>query len=392
LKERGYATAHFGKWHLGTMHRTQPDSERGGPQGGRFYSPPWEHGFDFTFSTEAKIPTWDPRWKPRGMPRGGPAWDFLVDKSEAEPYGTAYWSNGRQVTEDLDGDDSKLLMDRALRFMKDAVQQGRPFLAVIWFHAPHLPVVAGPPAKALYPQTSVYERSYYGSVTALDEQMGRLRRELRTMGVADNTMLWFNSDNGPEGKAGEAPGSAGPFRGRKRDLWEGGIRVPGLLEWPAVVRQARVVKTPCSSLDFFPTVLDVLGIPPSKPLPLDGLSLRSILEGSTAERPRPIGFEFDNMAVWMENRYKLVATLRVENSGAAKKGPRRSSSETGVLSQPGDEYIPRVVDTLHLYDIIADPQETRDLAKEQADRVQSMRAALEAWRQSCRDSVAGRDY
>jgi hypothetical protein len=94
----------------------------------------------------------------------------------------------------------------------------------------------------------------------------------------------------------------------------------------------------------------------------------------------------------MENRYKLVAMLRVENPGAAKKGPRRPSGETGVLSKPGDEYIPRVADTLHLYDIIADPQETRDLAKEQADRVESMRAALEAWRQSCRESVAGRDY
>src|SRR4051794_17424401 len=79
LKTRGYATAHFGKWHLGTLTKSQADSNRGGPAGAGDYSPPWDHGFDVTFSTEAKVPSWDPLWKPRGMPPGGPAWDSLTD-------------------------------------------------------------------------------------------------------------------------------------------------------------------------------------------------------------------------------------------------------------------------------------------------------------------------
>jgi arylsulfatase A-like enzyme len=373
LRTRGYATGHFGKWHLGTLTKTEKDANRGGGAGAADYAPPWDHGFDVTFSTESRIPTWDPMWRPPNPGMEPPAWDAIADKSQARPFGTAYWSNGKRVTEDLDGDDSKLIMDRALRFIGEATAHKKPFLAVIWFHAPHLPVVAGPQYAALYPGATVYERNYYGSITALDDQMGRLRAELRRLGVADNTMLWFCSDNGPEGQAGKAPGSAGPFRGRKRDLWEGGIRVPGLLEWPAVVKEPKVVNAPCVTSDLLPTVIDCLGLPRMRPQPYDGISLRPIIAGEMTQRSQPIGFEYGNMAAWLDNRYKLVALLKDAPSSDAR-APRKEI--TKVL----------------LFEVSTDPREERELSTENPDTVKTMLAALEAWRASCLRSRAGADY
>jgi arylsulfatase len=346
LQRRGYATGHFGKWHLGTLTKTEKDSNRGGPRGVEHYSPPWDNGFDVCFSTEAKVPTWDPMKKP----------------GTDEPYGTFYWNqDGTKATENLDGDDSRVITDRVVPFMRNAAQQGTPFLAVVWFHTPHLPLVAGPEYLAMYEGQPEAQRNYYGAVTAMDDQIGRLRIELRDLGVADNTMLWFCSDNGPEGKAGEAPGSAGPLRGRKRDLFEGGVRVPGLLEWPAQVESPRTVDTPCSTSDYFPTVLDAHGIPVGGlPEPRDGLSLMPLIRGQMTERPAPIAFESHGQVALIDNRYKLIST----DSGK----------------------------TYMLYDLIEDTGETTDLAAKEPAIAATMRETLDKWRASCKNSLEGDDY
>ena len=345
LKTQGYTTGHFGKWHLGTLTTEVRESNRGGPGNKAVYSPPWDNGFDVCFSTEAKVPTWDPMKVP----------------GSGQPYGTHYWTApGKAETENLEGDDSRVLMDRAIPFIRSAVQAKKPFLAVVWFHTPHEPVVAGKKYLDLYADAgSEKERHYYGCLTAMDEQMGRLRKELRDLGIADNTMLWFCSDNGPEHKTG--PGSAGPLRGRKRDLFEGGVRVPGILEWPARVKPGRATDLPCSTSDYFPTVLDVLGFQmQGRPEPIDGVSLLPLIEGRMTERPRPIGFESDRQVSLTDNRYKIIST------------------------DGGKTYM--------LFDLVENPGETKDLAAEKPEIVAGMRATLEAWRASCRDSQAGKDY
>ena len=165
-----------------------------------------------------------------------------------------YYHNGKVATENLEGCDSRIVMDRAIPFIRTAVAAKTPFLAVIWFHAPHEPVVAGPEFLAMYPGRAAGEQNYYGVITALDVQMGRLRKELRDLGVAENTMLWFASDNGPEGDTGDrgtTRGSAGPFRGRKRSLWEGGIHVPGPARM-ARADQARHDRRPLQHARLFP--------------------------------------------------------------------------------------------------------------------------------------------
>jgi len=348
LKMQGYITGHFGKWHLGTLTTTEKDSNRGGPRGAKHYSPPTDNGFDVCFSTEAKVPTWNPMKEPETN----------------QPYGTSYWrEDGTKATNNLDGDDSRVIMDRVIPFIRNAVDEGKPFLAVVWFHAPHGPVVAGPKYRKMYSQYSEDEQHYYGCITAMDEQMGRLRDWLRELGIADNTMLWFCSDNGPEGrdgKKGRYRGSAGPFRGRKRSLFEGGVRVPGLLEWPAHIKDGQVTDNLCCTSDYFPTVLDVLGFRIKRqPEPIDGVSLMPLIDGKMAKRPVPIGFESDKQVSLTDNRYKIY------------------SKDNGK--------------TYMLFDLIDDPGESRDLAAEKPQILQSMKATLEQWRKSCRDSLEGKD-
>ncbi|MHC4745265.1 MAG: sulfatase family protein, partial [Planctomycetota bacterium] len=220
------------------------------------------------------------------------------------------------------------------------------------------PVVAGPQYKALYSTRTDAEQHYYGCVTAMDEQVGRLRAELRRLGAAEDTMLWFSSDNGPENGV---PGITGGFRERKRSLYEGGVRVPGLLEWPAKIRKTRVVNMPCCTLDYFPTVMEILGFKMQGQVePIDGVSLVAMIEGKMTQRPRPIGFESGARKSLTDNRYKLIST-------------------------DGGE-------TFELYDLIADKFETTDIAASHPDIVNSMKETLAAWEASCDSSLAGDDY
>ena len=346
LKQAGYRTGHFGKWHLGTLTKTGKDSNRGGPNGHQHYAPPWEHGFDVCFSTEAKVPTWDP----------------MVQPGTDKPYGTAYWNEaGEKVAENLQGDDSRIIMDRAIPFIRKAAESKKPFLAVIWFHTPHLPTVAGAKYRNIYKSQSEKTQHYYGCITAMDEQLGRLRKELRNLGIAPETMCWFCSDNGPEGKQNKAPGSAGPFRGRKRSLFEGGVRVPALLEWPAKITQPRIVTLPCSTLDYYPTIMEFLGLKiKNQPEPIDGVSLVDLIEHHVDRRPKPICFESAKQLALTGNRYKLIST------------------------DNGKNYM--------LFDLIDDPGEQIDLSAQKPEIAKQMKRKLTAWRTSCKASLNGQDY
>jgi arylsulfatase A-like enzyme len=355
LKTQGYTTGHFGKWHLGTLDPAH--SGKGGSRDpARNFMTPGMKGADEWFATEYGVRLWDP-----------------FTDAAANPY----YHNGKIETENLAGDDSRVVMDRAIPFIRQAVAGKTPFLAVIWFHAPHEPVVAGPEFRKMYPGQPDGAQHYYGCITALDVQVGRLRQELRALGIADQTMLWFTSDNGPEGDTGDEGtkrGSAGPFRGRKRSLWEGGVHVPGLLEWPTRITPGRTTSVACSTLDYFPTILDLLGFKMrGQPEPIDGISLVPLLEGRMTERPVPIPFETLGGAgtkvsrgsphlALVDNRYKLLTDM----DGAAG----------------GDL----------LFDLLADRGETTNLAAQHADIVRAMKAQLVAFRESCKRSLAGKDY
>ena len=349
VKEQGYRTGHFGKWHLGTLTTEIEDGRRGGRQN-EHYAPPWDHGFDICFSTEVAVPTHDPMRDQKITGR--------------------YWTGpGEWATENLDGDDSRVIVDRAVPFMREAAEAGDPFLAVVWFHAPHSPVRAGPEHRAPYRDHPEDHQHYYGCLAGVDEQMGRIRDELDRLGVAENTILAFCSDNGPAAEGGgpgwhpggRQQGSQGPFRGRKGSLYEGGVRVPSFLVWPGVTAPGQVIDAPCCTSDYFPTLVEAFGVRRGdQPEPIDGESLMPLLQGEASARRMPIGFESQKQRAWMDNRYKLYS----DDDGAS----------------------------FALFDLIEDPAETRDLAEENPERVERMRAALETWRSSCERSRAGADY
>ena len=304
LRENGYTTGLFGKWHLGTLTYKEKDANRGSVDNKHLYNPPSWHGFEESFITESKVPTFDPMIQP--IQNDGCFWDYIREGEPSLAYGTAYWDKeGTKVTEDLKGDDSKIIMDRALPFMERSIQEGIPFFSVIWFHAPHLPCVAGPQQVALYKDLDLQQRNHYGCITALDEQIGRLVDYLKAKNIYENSIILFCSDNGPEL---ETPGSPGNFRGKKRSLYEGGIRVPSLMCWPAKLAKGSKLGVPCSTVDYMPTLLDIVNVSNNKELVLDGESLWPKLMKHETNRIKPLVFCSGYQGAVIDMDYKLYYT------------------------------------------------------------------------------------
>ena len=370
FRELGYTTGHFGKWHLGTLF---PDYSGKGEQRNpsENYMTPGMAGFDNWFSTEFAIATYDPYVRDREHSHGK---DWLENGDRR----MLYVENGIPVEENLEGCDSKIIMDRAIPFIEHAVKENKPFFAVIWFHAPHTPVIGHPEyMKELYSDLPEEKQHYYSVITALDAQMGRLRTRLSELGVSQNTMVCFTSDNGPEGNPGprgRSQGSVGDLRGRKRSLYEGGIRVPGLIEWPAFIKDHKEIDIPVVTSDYFPTVCEIMGYTMKKDRPVDGLSLLDIINGKQQKREKAIGFQFDGhqQKALIGDRYKLV-----HNEGDTR---------------PGSDNSNLAFEEFELYDLVSDPGETKNIAAQHPAILKEMKTELEAFVLSCERSNRGEDY
>ena len=377
LRTVGYATGHFGKWHLGSLSKTIKQTYFPGPVDPATYSPPWENGFDECFSTEASVPTYNPYYLEAGE-YGTEEYRYLMDRPVEKGSITGghrwrefYWTGPGQIVDEwLEGDDSEIIMDRTLEFIQRKAKTQQPFLSVIWFHAPHTPIVAGNEDRALYSEQPIEAQHWYGCITAMDRQIGRLRLELRKLGVADNTIVWFCSDNGPSYI--HDWNSAGPLRGEKATLWEGGIRVPSNQEWPVKFTQPRAIDGPLCTSDFYPTLVNLASAQQKHRLPLDGIDVMDILEGATKERPAPIAFqspmrgehweaeEGKESMVVIDNRYKL----------ASFDGGR----------------------SFQLYDLLEDVGETTDISSAKPLIVKKLKTTLKQWQKSCSKSAYGEDY
>jgi arylsulfatase A-like enzyme len=145
----------------------------------------------------------------------------------------------------------------------------------------------------------------------MDDQVGRLRKELEKLKVDENTMLWFCSDNGPARQGSPRQiGSNGGLSGHKLSLREGGIRVPGLLVWPKKFKKAKTITTPCVTTDYFPTIMAALDIPLAKDRPYDGINILPLIEDETKKRETAIGFIHGDTKVWTEHQYKLFGNKK----------------------------------------------------------------------------------
>jgi arylsulfatase A-like enzyme len=390
MKDAGYRTGFFGKWHLGTMTRTVVDARFGGPGSEALYSPPWKHGFDVVFATESRVPTYDPMIRPRSQlgaePKRHPieepvegtqrGWWAPVEKPEDGIFwGTHYWKeDGKPVKQELSGDDSKIIINEVIDFV-DKGSDEQPFFAIVWFHTPHLPLVAGKQDQQAYQEHEFHDRTYYGAVSALGREIGRLRKRLKDAGIADDTVLWFTSDNGPESLLDITPGQTNGLRGRKRSLYEGGIRVPGIVEWPAHIKAGSTSSVPAVTSDILPTVAAWAGIELPQERLLDGKDLDAIMLGKENSRKSPIGFESQYQIAWTDDRYKLVFIPEYPDARA------RQASKHGQNPASDIEF--------ELYDIVNDPGETTDIASEYPEIVQEMMQQLSAWRKSVAHSIEG---
>jgi arylsulfatase A-like enzyme len=392
LKDAGYTTGFFGKWHLGSLTTEVVDARVGGAGFEHLYSPPWEHGFDTVFATESRVPTYDPMIRPRsqaGADAGRhPAeeqlegtirfrWQPLDDPDDGIFFGTHYWAESQEaVTENLSGDDSRVIMDRVIEFIEQNDGDEQPLFAVIWFHTPHLPLVAGLEDQAQYAEYTFTDRTYYAAVSAMDREIGRLRETLKERGMADDTVLWFASDNGPESSMNINPGQTGGLRGRKRSLYEGGIRVPGIIEWPARLGVRGKIDAPAVTSDIFPTVLAWAGVGAPADRLLDGIDLNAILLGEADSRNSPIGFESQYQLAWVDDRYKLIYVPTLDND--ARLEARHGQN-------------PDVNFDFELYDIVNDPGETRDISASHPEIVEQMSEQFAKWRSSVARSIEGNE-
>ena len=352
MQQRGYMTGHFGKWHLGTLTCEERDANRGKKGNLKEFNPPYEHGYMESFVTESKVPTYNPMIKPANVK--GNFWDYTHENDSVKFYGTHYWKhNGEKETYNLSGDDSRIIMDRALPFMERSKRSGRPFFSVIWFHTPHLPCVAGPEYAAMYSKYSLEQRNYYGCISAMDEQIGRLVSFLKSNNMYDNTIICFCSDNGPEI---HTPGNAANLRGRKRSLYEGGIRVPSFMVWPLKIKGGSRTSHIAVTSDYLPTFVDVLSLP-NPSYELDGESLLPFIEYGK-EREKPLIFMFQQQGAVIEQQYKLVYV----------KG----------------EY--------EMYDIIEDTSEKNNIVSEHPSELLRMKSILDNAIIKYRDSFLGKEY
>lgn len=359
LKQAGYTTGHFGKWHLGSVEATSPVC-------------PGNSGFDEWFSSP----------------------NFY----ENSPL---FSHNGKVV--ETNGESSMVTVEKALGFIRSAQEKESPFLAVIWFGNPHSPHEATEELTALYPDLPPKLQHYFGEITGIDQAMGHLRKELRELGIADNTLLWYTSDNG-----GQKPGLVGDLKGYKGSLWEGGLRVPTIIEWPARITKPKTTTLPSGTVDIYPTVLDAAGVTIPKQPPLDGQSLLPLIDDDLKQRAAGLGFwvipakgrprHSHRMLVELRNRQEEPTTI--PDADADKLVPLDFPED----NPPGDAAWIDADYKLHrrfakrnqveylLYNLKQDVAETNNLAESEPERVARMRTALEAWQKSVIESLKGKDY
>lgn len=328
LKEAGYATGHFGKWHLSGGDRT--------------VSPPLpaEYGYD-----DAAVWT-------------GPGRGVFEGTSVADQAGTAQDKTGASFQ-------SVAATEHTLRFIRAAA--GRPFYINLWLHETHHLVSATEQDKAAYPDTPEPRRTYYAAVTRADTQVGRVLALLDELKLAQNTIVIFSSDNGPENsherpdqKFYHSVGETGGLRGRKRSLYMGGVNVPFLVRWPGQVPAGRVDKTSVlAGVDVLPTLMAAAELPLPVGYTPDGENALAAFRGQEFQRKRPVFWEWRGPNAQPADWPQLAM---------------RDGSSTLLMTKDGAR--------VELYDLAADRAQEVNLAPREPERAARMVQALRDWRAS----------
>ena len=339
LKKKGYATFFAGKWHLGPSEEFWPAKQ----------------GYDVNAG---------------GFSKGGP----YGGKKYFSPYGNPRLS---------DGPDGEHLPDRLASETCAFIEKnkGKPFFAMLSFYSVHTPLIGRPDLVAKYKKKAASINGaefgdeemtwpkngktrkvrilqkhavYAAMVEAMDLAVGKVLDKLESLGLDDDVVVAFTSDNGGLSTSEGSPTSNLPLRGGKGWVYEGGIREPFIVRWPGVTKAGSVNAEPVMSTDFFPTFVKAAGSKPSGAGPIDGVDLMPSLKGGTLER---------DALYWHYPHYS--------NQGGFPGGAIRMGKW---------KMIERYEDgSAHLYDLSEDVSERTDLSKVHPEQVAKMRKKLHQW-------------
>jgi len=337
LKGLGYQTYMTGKWHLGLAAGSRPH----------------HHGFDHWYGFMAgcidyysHIFYWGANQPGPGL---NPTHDLWEDDQEI-------WDNGRYFTE--------LITAKAIAYLRQAAANDQPFLLYVPYNAPHYPMHAPQLYMERFAHLPWDRQVMAAMISAVDDSIGAIMAELERLGLAANTCSFFTADNGPSRESRNwldgtldpyYGGSAGKLKGHKFSLYEGGIRVPGIMHWPGVIPAGQVLNAPCASMDIFPTFLTAAGGDLAA-YEIDGSDLLPYVRDGATPAARTIYWEQGEQTAVRRGDWKLVLHGQlVEGAPAA--------------------------DDVHLSNIVDDKGEAQNLAEQEKAIAEELTAIAQNWRQ-----------
>jgi len=336
LKTQGYRTALFGKWHLGVEEAARPH----------------HHGFDEWFGFLAGCIDYYSHIFYWGYKANKDAVHDLWDN------GKEIWDNGRYFTE--------MITERTVDYIDRVAldEDDKPFFIFVPYNAPHYPMHA--PQKYLdrFPDLPWERQIMAAMLSAVDDSVGAIVDALERHQLKDNTFIFFQSDNGASRETRNwLDGTTDPYyggttsllKGQKFSLYEGGIRVPGLMSWPARIPAGQVLDEPAAAMDVFPTFLQAAGGDPSQ-FALDGLDILPMVTQGQASPHDSIFWEMGKQTAVRQGKWKLVLNGRLTEG-----------------APPEDE--------VHLSDLDQDMGERVNLKDQQPELTAELKSLAESWRE-----------
>ena len=334
LRDVGYQTAMVGKWHLGLDEKCRPN----------------QNGFDYFYGFMAGCIDYYSHVFYWCMADGhtDPTHDLWENDHE-------FYDNGRYFTE--------MVSEKAVEKIREMNEAEAPFMMYVAYNAPHYPMHA--PRKYLdrFPHLPADRRIMAAMLSAVDDGVGQITDELKRLGIYEDTIIFFQSDNGPsresrnwmDGRGDPYYGGLpGGLKGHKFSLFEGGIRVPGIFSWPGHIPAGQVIDEPCAAMDVFPTLLTIAGGDPSK-YELDGLDISAVLMDGAKTPHEEIYWEMEMQTAIRRGNYKLVLDGHL------------------IEGEPPQ-------DPVFLSDLSVDPGETTNLAQQLPELTAELKEKALTWR------------
>ncbi|PIB30418.1 hypothetical protein BFP77_04600 [Maribacter sp. 4U21] len=326
MQKAGYATAHFGKWHLGGGG--EPNGDLSAPE-------PKEYGYDET----------------RVWNGNGPSWK-----------GDVHWPTTRYMDSDTlwVQSSSRIVVDETINFLKRKSKED-PIFINLWLKDPHTPLWPNEEQRKPYKGLEPDKETYFSVLTDADYHIGRLMDALETMGLEENSLVIFTSDNGPAGYGpAKIAGSTAGLKGEKATLFQGGVNVPFIVRWPGHVDKGKTDTTSViSAVDLLPTFVDLAKTQLPKDYRPDGESFASIFKNESFQRRKPLYWDWRFSSNTEHNPHNWV-------SGAIRLGDWK------LLVSSNNE-------RMELYNLIDDRFERNDLSKTNISKTCELLAMLSTW-------------